>query len=472
MASKHPNVLFVVSDDLRCQLGCYGRDWIHSPRLDEFAEQGILFERAYCQQSVCAPSRASVLTGCRPDTTGIFDLKTPVRSIMPDVLTLPEHFKNNGYETISAGKVYHHGNDDLESWNGGATQAKGDWKGRGYLTDEAIEAVEQYNRQARARGGKRLGLGPAFEAADVPDEAYQDGMETLKTIAELERLAKEDKPFFLGYGLHKPHLPFNAPKRYWDIYNPQSLPTAANPFPPSGLTPFSLPMLETLWEIGSYTNMPEKNPIPEGLARQLIHGYSACVSYIDKLFGDVMAALERLDLSENTIVIVWGDHGWKLGEHACWCKHTNFEIDTRAPLMLRVPGRTKGQRTSALVEFVDMYPTLADLCGIGVPEHCEGLSMAPLIDDPGRSWKTAALSQYPRDNVMGYSMRTDRYRYTEWRGGTTEEVKAVELYDHENDPQENANIAQSAPSDLLSGLSVEMKNLQAKPDAGVREWPA
>ena len=456
---RRPNVLFVISDDLRPQLGCYGLDWIRSPRMDAFASESLLCERAYCQQAVCAPSRASVLTGCRPDTTAIYDLQTPVRSVMPDVLTMPQFFRQNGYETVSTGKVYHHREDDVENWTGGVLIEEGDWQGRGYLTDEAVEAVAEFNRRAEAEGlTARRGIGPAVEAPDVPDDAYPDGKDTARTIAELERLSGEDKPFFLAYGLHKPHLPFNAPKRYWDLYDRESIPLAGNPFPPEDFTAFTS-QFGVSGEIAAYKGVPDSGSVPDGVARTLVHGYAACVSYIDTLFGRVLDALDRLDLADNTIVILWGDHGWKLGEHDAWCKHTNFEIDARAPLILHVPGRTGGQRTRALVEFVDMYPTLVDLCGLPLPEHLEGLSMSPLIEEPDRTWKSAAFGQYPRHGreIMGYAMRTDRYRYIEWQNRDTGEVEARELYDHESDPDENRNVAGHVEDpELVDRLSAQL----------------
>jgi len=438
MAASKLNVLFLVVDDLRCELGCYGRGHVVSPHVDALAADGLLLERAYCQQTICAPSRASVLTGCRPDTTGILDLKTPVRSAMPDVRTLPEHFLRSGYETVSVGKVYHHADDDLQGWSSEPFRSAGDWKGRGYLTDEAIEAVERYNAQAAQRGWDRRGLGPAFEAADVPDDAYQDGKDAAAAVARLRHLAGLGRPFFLAVGFHKPHLPFNAPRRYWDLYDPQALPAAENPFPPRDVTPFSL---TDFGELRGYTDMPEDGPVPAELARRLVHGYCACVSYVDAQVGRVLAELDRLRLRDRTAVVLWGDHGWKLGEHGSWCKHTNFEIDARAPLIVRAPGAAGGRRSEALVEFVDIYPTLCELCELPLPRHLEGRSLVPLLSDPQRPWKQAAFSQYPRGGVMGYAMRTGRYRYVEWRDGATGELKDRELYDHQSDPQENVNAA-------------------------------
>lgn len=449
------NVLFIVVDDLRIQLGCYGMPWVISPNIDKLAEDSLVFQRAYCQQAICSPSRCSVLSGCRPDTTTIYDLKTPLRNAMPDVLSLPEHFKKNGYETVSIGKVYHHPKDDLQGWSKEPFQSSGDWKGRGYLTDEALEAIAECDALMKAAGDHRRGLGPAFEAADVSDDAYHDGKDALAAIAELKRLSKLDRPFFLGMGFHKPHLPFSAPKHYWDMYDPEALPMAENPFEPEGVTQFSL---TNFGELRGYFGIPKEGDIPKDLARQLIHGYCACVSYMDAQLGKVIEEVKKLGLWEDTVIMFWGDHGWKLGEHNSWSKHTNFEIDTRAPLLARTPNmRSQGKSTDALVEFVDMYPTLCDLCGIETPAHCEGTSFAPLMDDPDQEWKKAAFSQYPRGQVMGYAMRTDRYRYIEWQDKDNGEINARELYDHANDSQENTNIANSAEASLLEELSRQLR---------------
>jgi len=435
--SRKPNVLFIAVDDLRPQLRCYGREQIISPNIDRLAAEGLLFERTYCQQAVCAPSRASILSGTRPDTTKIYDLGTPLRKAMPEVLTLPEHFKNNGYQTLSIGKIYHHPDDDAQGWTvrpyRAGTFPEGPWKGRGYLTEQAIAQMERYNR---AHPGMK-GRGPAFEAADVPDEAYPDGANTVHAIEQLRRF--KDRAFFLAMGFYKPHLPFNAPKKYWDMYDRSKIKLAENPFIPKNAPSYAT----TNWgELRNYYGIPKKGPCPDELARQLIHGYYACVTYIDALIGRLLDELDRLDLRKNTVIILWGDHGWKLGEHASWCKHTNFELDTHAPMILSIPGmKTAGQRTAALTEYVDIYPTLCQACGLSIPAHLEGISVMPLVEDPERPWKKAAFSQYPRGKVMGYSMRTDRFRYTQWQERKTGKVLARELYDHLKDPDENVNVA-------------------------------
>ncbi|MBN2131029.1 MAG: sulfatase [Sedimentisphaerales bacterium] len=434
---RNMNVLFIAVDDLRPQLGCYGHKQILSPNIDRLAREGLLFERTYCQQAVCGATRASLLVGARPDTTGVHGNSIPVRKAMPDVVTLPEHFKLNGYETLSIGKIYHHPSDDAQGWTAppyrAGTFAEGPWQGRGYLTEEAIAQMEEYNKA----NPKMQGRGPAFEAADVPDSAYPDGNNADYAIRQLRRL--KNKPFFLAMGFYKPHLPFNAPKKYWDLYRREDIRLADNPFVPKDAPSYAT----TNWgELRNYCGIPKQGPCPDELARQLIHGYYACVSYTDAMIGRLLDELDRLGLRDNTAIVLWGDHGWKLGEHAGWCKHTNFELDTHVPMILSVPGmKTGGQRTQALTEFVDIYPTLCQACGLSLPKHLEGVSAMPLLADPSRPWKKAAFSQYPRGKVTGYSMRTERFRYTEWQNRKTGEVLARELYDHDRDPHENVNAA-------------------------------
>jgi len=462
-AKRKLNVLFVAVDDLRPELGCYGHPMILSPHVDKLAAAGMVFERAYVQQAVCAPSRASLLTGTRPDTTRIYGLKIPVRKRMPTVLTLPQHFRNCGYETASVGKIYHHRSDDNGlGWSVPAWHPSGPWKGRQYRSEESIAAM----RERDATDPARKGIGPAFEAADVPDNGYPDGVTADKAIEELRRLKAAGKPFFLAVGFYKPHLPFNAPKRYWDIYDRAKIQVPANRSWPKGMPS----MAGTKWgELRQYTGIPPKGNLPDGQARELIHGYYACVSYMDAQLGRVVAELGRLGLRDKTIIVLWGDHGWKLGEYSAWCKHTNFELDTHAPVILSVPGqKNAGRKTKALVEFVDVYPTLCEAAGLPLPDHLEGTSMMPLLDDPDRPWKKAAISQYPRGKLMGYTLRTDRWRYTEWRDRKTQKVAARELYDHEADPGENVNVAsrpehRATVAGLAKLLAAGWK--AAKPDA-------
>jgi iduronate 2-sulfatase len=429
-----PNVLFIAVDDLRPEFGAYGSKHIYSPNLDRLARLGVTFERAYCQQAVCSPSRSSLLTGTRPDTTKVWDLVTHFRTAIPDVVTLPQHFKQNGYFVQGMGKLYHGGYDDPPSWSVPWSNPRVAMYG----------LPENEARQKASRGQNTPGIrGPAFEGAAVPDNTFHDGALAEMAVQALGEMAKKNQPFWLGVGFTKPHLPFVAPKKYWDLYDPAKIQLASNPFRPKDAPDYAvLPG----GELRAYQDIPA-GPIPDELARQLKHGYYAAISYMDAQLGKVLDELDRLKLRDNTIIVLWGDHGWKLGEHGAWCKHSNVENDTHAPLLIASPGlKTAGKRSRALVEFVDIYPTLAELCGLAAPAHLEGTSLVPVLRDPAKAVKTAAFSQYPRPNqgqrLMGYSMRTERYRFTRWvqRNDHTK-VAAVELYDQQTDPQENVNIA-------------------------------
>jgi len=429
------NVLFIIADDLRPQLGCYGEKQMVTPNIDRLASQGIVFEHAYCQQALCAPSRASMLSGLRPDATGVHGLKTRLSDTLPDHITLPRYFKENGYETLSLGKVYHNTGDDPKAWSIKPLRIKSPL----YATGPGLQSVQE-NRKLHP--DLKWPFGVPTEIAAGPDNSYNDGRLTDQVVAELNRV--KDRPFFLFAGYSKPHLPFNAPRKYWDMYDPGKIKLPANPFPPKGITPYTQGDYAELRLFYGIPTAP--NPVPEEQARHLLHGYYACVSFLDAQVGRLLAELDRLKLRENTIVLLWGDNGLKLGEHGSWSKSTNFEIDTRVPLIVSAPGLgSAGKHTTALVESIDIYPTLCELCGLKSPAPvCQGTSFAPLLSHPDRTFKKAAYSQYPRyltPRIMGYSVRTERYRYTEWRNVASGQVLARELYDHLVDPGENINIA-------------------------------
>lgn len=437
-ADQKPNILFIAMDDLRPELGCYGSDHVKSPNIDRIAKAGIVFKRAYCQQAVCSPSRTSLMTGTRPDTTRVWDLVTHFRKTTPDVVTLGQHFKANGYFVQGMGKIYHSSLDDEATWSVPFHTPKVPR----YALPENLK-LDQRQVTAKAKPKSRTpanSRGPAFEAADVPDDTFQDGKVAELAVATLREMSAKKQPFFLAVGFVKPHLPFVAPKKYWDLYDPASIQPALNPFYPKDAPKYAI--LNHSGELRSYHGIPS-DLIPADLARQLKHGYYAAISYADAQVGKVLDELDRLGLRENTIVILWGDHGWKLGEHSAWAKHSNTENDTNAPLLISLPGMKRaGATSSALVEFVDIYPSLAELAGLPLPAHLEGTSFKPLLDEPERLWKSAAFSQYPRDKLMGYTMRTDRHRFTIWVDAKDHaKVDAIELYDHQNDPQENTNVA-------------------------------
>ena len=419
---KKPNVLFIAVDDLRPQLGCYGHKQMLSPNIDGLAADGVTFLRSYCQVPVCGASRASLLTGVRPTRDRFINYNVWAEKDLPGALSLPKHFRKNGYHTISNGKIFHHSNDCKDSWSEDSWRPRGPWQN--YL-------LEKSNKLARKN---QRGKGPAFESADVPDNAYFDGMIADKAVSDLKRLSDMDKPFFLALGFFKPHLPFNAPKRYWDLYKREKIDLADNPFRPKGAPDAAL---HNWGELRSYVGIPPKGSLSDELARTLIHGYYACVSYTDAQIGRVLTELDRLGLRRNTIVVLWGDHGWNLGEHSLWCKHCNFETSLHSPLIVTAPGIKAGQKTNALTEYIDIYPSLSELCDLPLPEHLHGKSFVPLMKKPNLLWKKAVFSRY----FNGDSVKTDRYRYTEWhrKNGTR---YARMLYDHKTDPYENVNISE------------------------------
>jgi len=463
-AGSKPNVLFIAIDDLRPELGCYGVKEIKTPEMDSLAASGVTFNRAYCQLAVCNPSRVSLMTGLRPDSTKVWDLVTRFRQTVPDVVTLPQHFKKHGYYAVSYGKIFHNPWPDNASWSESHR-----WPEKSSLwSDEAKQWHAAYKEKMREEGRSDNAIRRirplATEIVDVPDNEHIDGAIAEQAIAAIERLAKQDQPFFLAAGFIRPHLPFVVPRKYWELYDADTIPAASNPFLPRQAPHFAM---NTMYELRDYmdfdgTPTPNQGSLTEAQQRRLKHGYYASVSFIDSLVGRLLEELESLGLADNTIVVLWGDHGWKLGEHNSWCKQTNYEIDARVPLIIRVPGaEANGQTTNALVEFVDIYPTLCELADLPLPDHLEGKSMTPLLSNPDQTWKQAAFSQFRRQDgpipLMGYAMRTDRYRYVEWQDRRTREVVATELYDHTSDSSENTNIAgQAEGKSLLVRLSRQM----------------
>ena len=450
-----PNVLFLIVDDLRPQIGCFEDNAstpIHTPNLDHLADRSILFRRAYVQQAVCSPSRTSLLTGRRPDTTRVHDLTQYWRHAGGNFTTLPQYFKENGYATAGLGKVFHpgraSGNNDPPSW-----------------TEDYFKPDETY-WQDRNRHSWLAASEAELREHPLPDMQIADA--AVKTMTRLAD--NREVPFFLAVGFLKPHLPFLFPSRFLDLYPPGNVSLPSNPF-----APVDLP--EVAWsnfdELRKYDDVLDRfghgtfnTTLPKQFVLDLRRAYYSSVSYVDHLIGTVLDAASRLGLDNNTIISVLGDHGYQLGEHAEWCKHTNFEIATRAPLMLSIPELpTIRARTDALVELVDVFPTIAEAAGLPVPDLCsenstsvplcvEGVSLLRLAGDPKRQWKRAAFSQYPRmlvsgDVLMGYTARTDRYRFTEWIFYDTLEFRPlwekkreyVELYDHVMDPDENVNVA-------------------------------
>ena len=519
-AATRPNVLFIAVDDLRPDLGCYGVPAVKSPNLDRLAAEGRVFDRAYCQYAICGPSRASIMTGLRPTTLKIVQIDTFFRNTVPDAVTLPQYFKANGYESLYVGKVFHPGQtDDANSWSRPVTlPGKGGYNAGEYKLPASNAIVKQRRAEALAKYGEEslregLGGGPAWEAADVPDGEYLDGRVADGAIATLRELKGDCKPFFLGVGFHKPHLPFVAPKKYFDLYDPAELELTAIRQPPQDGPTIAL---HSSFELRSRTLVPLSGPIDDATSRELLRAYYACTSFIDSQIGRVIAELDALGLRENTIIVVWGDHGWHLGEYGIWGKATDYEVATRVPLIVWTPDMAKrGIKTAGLVEFVDVYPTLCELAGLPVPAELEGRSFVPQLRDPTAPGKPAAYSQFPSpalrewaarplsvamrqtffgpvikdveaklqaehgdrynadlfsNHLTGYSMRTDRYRLTAWLDDrdVTAPPLAVELYDHRTDPNETINLAKREPTlvaKLLEQLAAAPRGVLPAPPA-------
>jgi iduronate 2-sulfatase len=415
-----PNILFLAVDDLRPELAAFGATHMQTPNLDRLAEQGLIFHRAYCSVATCGASRASLFTGVRPTPSRFVSFQAKAAEDAPWAKTMNTHFQAHGYRTVSLGKVFHHPEDNADGWSTPPWRADGPT----FALPENREIQETVPR------------GPSYEAADVPDETYRDGQLALKAVAELEALAQGSPPFFLAVGFQKPHLPFVAPQRYWDLYPPESIALPANYRLPENVPPEAL---HNFGELRNYAGIPKSGPLPDALARELIRGYYACVSYIDTQAGKVLGALDRLGLADNTIVVLWGDHGWNLGDHMLWCKHSTFESSLRIPLIIRAPGYQGGTETHALTESIDLYPTLCELAGLPTPATVEGISLVPLLKFPQRPWKTAAYSRFR----TGDSIRTEQFRFSAYHADNGEELGKM-LYDHHVDPLENHNIVDEA----------------------------
>lgn len=432
-AQQQPNILFIAIDDLRPELNCYGAGQIKSPNIDKLAAQGLIFNRAYCNVPVCGASRASLLTGVRPTRTRLLDHKTQKDVDYPDVVSLPMLLKKNNYITISNGKVYHNEHDDALAWDE-------IWHPDA-LWDFALPESQHIRKETKR--------GLPVEAADVADTVYRDGKLALKVIADLKKLKKQNQPFFLTMGVAKPHLPFTAPKKYWDLYDRDAI-----QLPESYIQPESTPKeaFHRFGELRQYEGIPKEGDLSEEVAKELIHGYYACVSYIDAQIGLVLDELERLDLAENTIVILWGDHGWNLGDHKLWCKHVTFETALRTPLILKVPGQTKGQRTDAITEYIDIYPTLAELTGLKAPETAVGQSMVPIIQGQS-SEKDWAVCKF-KDAVT--LVKNDLF-YTEWIDDQGIAYARM-LFDHKTDPLELDNLAEKEEyAEIVQNLAKELR---------------
>ena len=428
--AKPMNVLFIGVDDLRPQLNSYGYPQMKTPNFDRMADMGVQFNRAYVQQAICAASRASLLTGCRPDSTGV---DYPYTSWFKNVFSkeyksIAEYFAGQGFYTRTLGKI-HHGPADT-----GTSEPHFD-----AIRYQGVKVVEGAEYQLPENNVGVRNTHKPWEHVEAPDHAYTDGLIADEAIATIRRAVKQDKPFFIAPGFYKPHLPFVCPKKYYDLYSDEDIELAAHSARGLNQPDYTTTITSGAFKWWKYP----KEGIDEANARQLIHSYYACVSFIDAQIGKILDELERQALLDSTIVVVWSDHGWHLGDHGMWTKSTCYEWATRAPLFVYVPGMNgNGKPTDALVEYVDLFPSLLDLCGLSIPDYLEGNSFAPVLNDVSKPWKKAAFSQFPRGNKEGYTMRTKDYRYTQWR---TKDGKVVfeELYDNREDLLETENLARN-----------------------------
>lgn len=420
-ASVHTNVLLIIVDDLRTDIGVYGDSQANTPHIDELAQRGIVFERAYAHQAICAPSRASLLTGLRPKTTGIRRLDQPVSELVPDVVTLNQTFKNAGYTTLSFGKVYHHLDDDFAGWS---------------------RPPVDYEPAMRERLKESGQPNPVIDIV-ASDRELPDRLNIERAREALWSLSSNQTPFFLAVGMHKPHLPFRMPKASWDA-TPAKRPVAQ----PEKHAPLGAPVWSLVaYEIWNYDGLPAKpGPITLAQTQKLRRAYAASVSYVDTLIGDLLQTLDETGLSEDTLIVLWSDHGYKLGEYGAWSKHTTHEIDLKIPLIVAGPQAAKqGARSSAIIETIDIYPTLLDLVGLQPPSHLEGTSFENIVVDQVGVGKEAAYSEITRwvsgVKLFGQSVRNNYFRYTAWVSATSGDVVTVELYDHSNGSLPTVNIA-------------------------------
>ncbi len=427
-AVKRPlNVLFIAADDMNNDLGCYGHPTVRTPNLDRLAARGVRFDRAYCQFPLCSPSRTSVMTGRRPDTTQVHDLRRHFREVLPDVVTMGQLFQGAGYHVARVGKIYHYGNpgqigtsglDDPPTWNE-------------FVNPKGVDKTEEETQVVNFTPKRGLGSALAIHASQAPDEAHTDGIVATEAIRLLE--ANRDRPFFVAAGFYRPHCPYIAPQRYFDLYPAEKV----------RLAPFDLREWTTIPEAALWLREPHFG-VDESARRQSIQAYHASISFVDTQVGRLLDALDRLDLADRTVVVFWSDHGYLLGQHGQWMKMTLFEDSARVPLIVAGPGvaaTARGKGCARTVELLDLYPTLAELCALKAPAGLEGASLKPLLENPRARWDRPALTQVSRgagnNGFMGYSLRTERWRYTEWERGE----RGAELYDHEGDPGELRNLA-------------------------------
>lgn len=432
---KKPNILFIMIDDLRTELNSYDANYIISPNIDKIVLEGVQFNKAYCQQAVCSASRASMLSGVRPDVTGV-DYPYSVyymTEFRPQHRTMPEEFEKQGYHVQTFGKIHHGAPDNLKT--------------KHFNPKNWTYYAKQENIELGGKKGRNKNT-PAWESADVEDNAYFDGMIADEAVKQIKKVKNSEQPFMMAVGFKKPHLPFTAPKKYFDLYNSQDIGLAPNREAPKNVSKYAT----NPYALSKYKGPNDLNGkrLPEAYQLQLRHAYAACVSFVDTQVGKLITAIEEIGERENTIVVIVSDHGWHLGHQGMWGKTTNFENATRAPLIISAPNKLTNVKLDQLVEYVDIYPTLMDLAGLNSIDYFEGTSMVPLMENDSIEWKSAVFSQFPRGKkVEGYAIRTKDFRYIEWRSKIDNNIIATELYDHRNDELETNNVAQTKAYELI-----------------------
>jgi arylsulfatase A-like enzyme len=449
--NNKPNVLLIYMDDLRPQLGCYGNKIIKSPHIDQFASTAVLFNEAYCNVPVCGASRASMLTGMYPDKNRFINYNTFVSKEEPEAISFPLLFKKNGYTTISNGKIYHHLDDNMTDW---------DEVWRPYAFDKNNQDLsptnywqslwKDYHLPENIALYKETGTGPAYESASVSDSTYIDGLMANKVIRDIRKLKKSGKPFLLTAGFISNHLPFNAPAYHWDKYSKESIKQPYNNFVPKNAPPISI----SNWgEMRAYSGIPKKGQVDNATALKLIHGYNATVSYVDTLIGNILKTLKEEDLDKNTIVILVADHGYSLQEHTQWAKYNPYRDASHVPLMIRTPDMEKGKVTNALVELVDIYPTLTELCNLTPPkDQMEGKSLVNILKNPESKGKDHIFTK----TGNAFTIKTKDFAYTEFIDLKSFETITSMLYDHDKDPDENINVIDDAQ---YAKVKVKLKNI-------------
>ncbi|MFC2124976.1 sulfatase [Bacteroidota bacterium] len=470
-----PNILFIAIDDMKPILGCYGDATMITPNMDKLADRGTVFLNGHCQEALCGPTRSSLLLGMYPDQTRIWDFSRKFRDIHPDIITLPQHFRNNGYTTVGIGKIFDYRNvdsyEDSLSWSVTTFPHRenpphdywdienGPTVGNFYQSQIVKKKFEELKAEAKEAGINPTSLlhkhiKPSVECLDMPDDAYIDGVFAEKAMYDMEWLAREDNPFFLAVGFHRPHLPFTAPKKYWDLYNLDEIEIseiqtkAENPVGYAYHTSGHLRSYSDEEGNFIYDTLNKGGTLTEIQQQKLIHGYKAAVTFIDAQIGKILNKLEELELQDNTVIVLWGDHGFHLGDHNMWGKHSNFEQATRSPLIFSIPNQN-AYKTNMPVEFVDIYPTLCELASLELPDHLSGESLVELINGNEIRKDQYAISQYMRGNKMGYAIRDRQYRYVEWieeglhvnPDADLTKVADRQFFDYVKDPLETENFA-------------------------------